>query len=144
MANLYDLAPKSDVFTVKLVHPSTSEPLLNEDGSQMSVSLYRDHTPEFMGVMFDLAEADLNAEADLAKDGDEGGEVPEVKRKPLRDIVHRNNEVTILTVSSWNITYGDKGQKPRCTEKNVREVVGKLPWILGQIKAAKDNIENFT
>jgi hypothetical protein len=45
--DLMDLKPKSDTIEVILKHPNTLEPLTNDDGSEMTVTVHAQHSKEY-------------------------------------------------------------------------------------------------
>ena len=45
--DLKDLTPTSETLEVKIVHPTTQEPFLNDDKSQMVIEVYAPHTKKY-------------------------------------------------------------------------------------------------
>ena len=128
--DLKDLTPKSDDIVVEIKHPVSKEPLLNDDGSQMTITIFAQHSKDYKKVQRELVKERLkNAEKTGNKDFDYG-EMEELAMTLLAKIT-----------KSWDITFG--GEKPKLTEKKAREIYEEVFWIKDQIDEAAANSLDF-
>ena len=49
--DLLKLVPTTDTIDVVLMHPATFEPLLNEDGTEMTITVYAPHSKEYKAAV---------------------------------------------------------------------------------------------
>ena len=49
--DLKNLTPTSDTVDVTIVHPTTLEPLTNDDKSEMTITMYAPHSKEYKGIL---------------------------------------------------------------------------------------------
>jgi hypothetical protein len=128
MPDLRDLTPTSETIEVKIVHPTTREPFLNDDGSQMSVEVYAPHTKNYKTSVYKQASARMK----MSKSDDIDFEALE------------NASIDLLAgiTKSWNITYDSK--KPKLTEAKAKEVYDTVFWLKAQVEEAINTFEVFT
>lgn len=129
--DLKDLTPKSDTIDVTLVHPNTGEELTNPDGSNMTICMYATHSQEYKKVMHSQTNKRIKA-ATKATDITMTSE--QLESSTL--------DVLVETTKSWNITFD--GEKPKLTEKNVRDIYSEVFWIKLQLEEAVNNSLDFT
>ena len=126
--DLKDLTPTSETIEVKIVHPTTREPFLNNDGSQMSVEVYAPHTKNYKTSVYKQASARMK----MSKGDDIDFEALE------------NASIDLLAniTKSWNITYD--GKTPKLTEAKAKEVYDTVFWLKMQVEEAINTFEVFT
>ena len=128
--DLMDLTPKTDLIVVTIKHPSTDEPLKNEDGSEMTITVYAPYSKEYKDVVHGIANKRLKAAQN---------------KKPtdytMEELEAATLESLVKTTKEWNITYD--GVKPKLTEAKAKEVYDKVFWIKGQIEGAVDTSLDF-
>ena len=49
--DLKNLTPTSDTVDVTIVHPTTLEPLTNDDKSEMTITMYAPHSKEYKAAV---------------------------------------------------------------------------------------------
>lgn len=128
--DLKDFTPKSGEIVVEIKHPVSKEPLINDDGSAMTITLYAQHSKDYKKVQRDLVKQRL-------KKAEETGN---------KEFDYEEMEELALTLmakvtKSWNITFG--GVKPKLTEKKAREIYEEVFWMKDQIDEAASKSLDF-
>lgn len=125
--DLKDLKPKSDIIKVELAHPTTGEPLLNDDKSRMTISIYGPYSKEYKKVLYEHTKDKIaSGTANL---------------DPV-DIEQLNIDVLSETTVSWNITFD--GNNPELTKDLAKEIYEEVFWIKAQIDEAVKEALDFT
>ena len=129
--DLKDFTPKSDIVKVELKHPSSGEPLTNNDGSNMTIELYAPHTKEYKEALYEQTDKRLTL----------------VQNSGSKDIKARDIDVASLDLLAkvtkyWSITYDDK--KVKLTPEKAKELYTELFWLKPQLEEAVDSFEAFT
>jgi len=119
--DLKDLAPKTGDIVVTLKHPATDEPLLNEDKSPMTITLYSPHSKEYKKFQHEQITKRLQK---AQKDGTGVVDYGEIEEATL--------EVLAKTTKTWDITYG--GEKPKLTVTKAKELYDEVFWIKSQVE----------
>lgn len=132
MADLADLKPQKDTVEVLLKHPVTEADLMNDDGTQMTITVYLPHAKEYKEAQYALQNFRLKkiqknrGRSEFTAQELEGGVI----------------DVMAQTIASWNITYG--GKKPKLSVATAKEVLAEYYWIRDQITEAVDEAQVFT
>lgn len=121
--DLKDLTPKSDDIVVNIVHPISKEPLVNDDGSPMTITIYAQHSKEYKKVQRELINKRLK-EAQAA--GNTDIDYEQLEAAAL--------ELMAKTTKAWDITFD--GKKPKLTEAKARQIYDEVFWIKNQIEEA--------
>ena len=129
--DLMDLKPKSDTIEVILKHPNTLEPLTNDDGSEMTVTVHAQHSKEYRGAVHDQQDRRI---AKLQKTSNNKYTSAELET----DTIDLLGKVT----KGWDITYG--GDKPKLTAAKAKEVYSEVFWLRSQIEEALSESLDFT
>jgi hypothetical protein len=124
--DLNDFLPKSDTTEVILVHPKTQEPLLNDDGSEMTIEVWLPHSKHSKDIRYSQAD-------ELIAEGKKGLKTAESERLQL----------TILakSVKAWDITL--KGQQPEVSFDVAYQIFDDFAFIRRQVEEAIDKAEAF-
>lgn len=130
--DLANLKPENDTITINIVHPQTYEPLENDDGSEMTITVYAPHTKEYKKVQHEQTNRRLK-QAQKNK-----GKV----ELTAEDIEDATLEVMAKTTVEWNITYG--GEKPELTVAKAKSIYDEVFWIREQIEEGVQDSLNFT
>lgn len=129
--DLKDLTPSSDTVEVTVVHPTTYEPLTNEDGSEMTITMYAPHSKEYKAAVHEQTNKRLK-QAQSKKKMDITAE----------DLDNATLELLAKTTKDWKITYG--GKKPKFSVAVAKEVYAEVFWIRDQIEEAVNDSLDFT
>lgn len=121
--DLKDFAPKSDEIVVNIKHPISKEPLLNDDGTPMVITIYAQHSKVYKKAQRELIGKRL-------KEAQESGS-KEIDYEQLEEAAL---ELMAKTTKSWDITY--EGKKPKLTEAKARHIYDEVFWIKAQIEEA--------
>lgn len=129
--DLMNFKPTSDTVEVILRHPETDEPFCNDDGSEMTITVFAPHSKEYKAALYKQTNKRIQNAA----------------KKGRSDITAEDLETSALTlisetVKAWDITYG--GGKPALTEKLAKEVFSEVFWIREQVEEAVATTEFFT
>jgi len=130
--DLKDLTPSSDTVDVSIVHPTTFEPLTNEDGSPMVITMYAPHSKEYKAAVHEQTNRRI-------KQAQQGKKRVEFTAEDLEDATL---ELLAKTTKDWKITYD--GKKPKFTLGVAKELYAEVFWIKDQIEEAVSNSLDFT
>jgi hypothetical protein len=130
MSDLNDLVPTSDTITVEMKHPKTGDPLTNDDGSTMTITVFAPHTKEYKAAIYKHANQRIQKS---------GGNMPEYTYEELDEA---STSLLTQVTKEWNITY--QGKTPKATPKMVKEIYDKLFWVKPQIEEAIASYTAFT
>ena len=128
--DLKDLTPKSDEIVVVIKHPSTGEPLKNDNKSEMTITIYAPHSKEYKKVLHEQTNKRLKK---MQSKGNKDITAEEIEEATL--------EALAKTTKEWNITYG--GELPKLTLAKAREVYEDVFWIRSQIEGAIEDSLDF-
>lgn len=128
--DLINLVPKSDTVEVKIKHPGTLEVLKNDDGSDMTITVYAPHAKQHKKVIHDLTNKRIKA-----------SQKKNAKEITIEDLEEATLETLARVTKEWNITYN--GEKPVLTEAKAREVYEKVFWIKAQVERDVDESLDF-
>jgi hypothetical protein len=128
--DLKDLTPTSDTVDVNIVHPTTLEPLLNDNSDPMVITMYAPHSKEYKAAVHEqtnkrLKQAQSKKKVDLTAE----------------DIEDATLDLFAKTTKSWNITYD--GEEPNFSVSKAKEIYSEVFWIRDQIDEAVSNSLNF-
>ena len=128
--DLKDLTPTSDTVDVNIVHPTTLEPLLNDNSDPMVITMYAPHSKEYKAAIHEqtnkrLKQAQSKKKVDLTAE----------------DIEDATLDLFAKTTKSWNITYD--GEEPNFSVSKAKEIYSEVFWIKDQIDEAVSNSLNF-
>jgi hypothetical protein len=128
--DLKDLTPTSDTVDVNIVHPTTLEPLLNDNSDPMVITMYAPHSKEYKAAVHEqtnkrLKQAQSKKKVDLTAE----------------DIEEATLDLFAKTTKSWNITYD--GEEPNFSVSKAKEIYSEVFWIRDQIDEAVSNSLNF-
>ena len=129
--DLKDLTPSSDTVEVTIVHPNTYEPLTNEDGSPMVITMYAPHSKEYKAAMHEQTNRRLKQAQSKKK-----------MEITAEDLEAATIELLAKTTKDWKITFG--GVKPKFNVDKAKEIYEEVFWIKDQIEEALGNSLDFT
>jgi hypothetical protein len=129
--DLANLKPKSEVTEILLKHPNTLEPLPNEDGSEMSVTVALPHSKRYKVAMHDQQNRRINA---VQKKGSMNYTAEDLERDSI--------ELLAKITENWDITYNN--EKPKLTVAKAKEVYSEVFWLRDQIEEALTESLDFT
>ncbi len=129
--DLANLKPKSEVTEILLKHPNTLEPLPNEDGSEMSVTVALPHSKKYKVAMHDQTNRRI---ATTQKKGGINYTAEDLERDSI--------ELLAKITESWDITYNN--EKPKLTVAKAKEVYSEIFWLRDQIEEALTESLDFT
>ena len=129
--DLKDLTPSSDTVEVTIVHPTSYEPLTNEDGSSMVITMYAPHSKEYKAAMHEQTNRRLKQAQSKKK-----------MEITAEDLEAATIELLAKTTKDWKITFG--GVKPKFNVDKAKEIYEEVFWIKDQIEEALGNSLDFT
>lgn len=129
--DLLNIGKTKETTSVTLYNPVNSEILLNEDRSEMTVTIHGPYSKKYKTI----SHAQQNRR--LMKAQRTGGKL----NLTAEEIEASALDLLVKCVDGWNITLG--GEQPDCTETKVREVFTDLPWVREQVDAALGDAQAF-
>jgi hypothetical protein len=129
--DLMNLKPTSDTVEVILKHPNTLDPLLNDDGSEMTVTLHASHSKEYKKIVHEQQDRRIKMMQKKAK-----------SQISAQDIERDATDLLAKVTAAWDITYG--GEQPKLTVTKAKEVFTEVFWIREQIEEAFSDSMDFT
>ena len=126
-----NLKPTSDTVEVMLKHPNTLDPLLNDDGSEMTVTLHASHSKEYKKIVHEQQDRRIKMMQKKAK-----------SQISAQDIERDATDLLAKVTAAWDITYG--GEQPKLTVTKAKEVFTEVFWIREQIEEAFSDSMDFT
>ena len=126
----FETSKFADVGSVMPVrHPKTGDTLKNEDGSDMTVTVYGTD-----GDVFQKAQrAKINSKMKLRRTSG---------KMTAEEIQADTLDLLAAATADWNITLD--GAKPEFTPANVRAVYTRLPWLRKQVDEWMADEANFS
>lgn len=128
--DLKDLTPSSDTVEVAVVHPATLEPLANEDGSPMTITMYAPHSKNYKAAVHEQTNKRLKKAQ--SKNGFDF---------TAEELEEATLDLLAKTTKEWSITFG--GEQPKLTLSKAKEVYSEVFWIKDQIEGAVSNSLDF-
>lgn len=136
--DLKDLIPTTDTITVTVKHPSTYEPLKNEDGSDMTITLYAPHTKEFKAAAY----AQTNKRLKQAQTNKGKRQVNTSFEFTAEDLEESSVQLLAETTKEWNITFD--GEQPEFSVNTAKQLYSEVFWIKGQLDEETQEYDAFT
>lgn len=129
--SLLSVGKTKDTTDVLIYHPSSGEPMLNADGSQMSITIYGPYSKKYKQI----SHAQQNRR--LAKAQRSGGKV----NITAEEIEASALDVLVKCVAGWNITLDKEPEE--FSEEKVREVFELVPWLREEVDNAFGDTRSF-
>ena len=121
---LKDLGAVKDTADVTLYHPATGQPLLNGDGSEMTVTIYGPYSAHYKKIEREQQNRRF-ARAQRA------GRMVTMTAEQLEA---EQFEMLVKNIAAWNITLGE-APEPFSVE-TAREALTEFPWVRDQVMTA--------
>lgn len=129
--DLSKLVPKDDTIVVIIKHPVTDEPLLKDDGKEMTLTVYLPHSVQYKAVVHEQTQKRLQK---MSKGKKGISFTPE-------DLEQMTLDLVVKTTKDWNIQVD--GKSPKFSEATARDLYDKLPWLKDQISDAQNDMEAY-
>ena len=129
--DLMDLKPKSDVVVTTLTHPNTGEVLTNDSGTDMTITVYANHSKEY--------KAALHKQQDKRIAAVQKGNESNISSAQLEKDV-----ITLLATitKEWDITYNK--ETPKLNEATAKSLYEDVFWLKDQVESALNSNLVFT
>lgn len=129
--DLMNIGTTKETTDVTLYNPINSELLVNEDKSEMTITIHGPYSKKYKTI----SHAQQNRR--LMKAQRTGGKL----NLTAEELESSALDLLVKCVDGWSITLG--GEKPECKESKVREVFETLPWVREQVDAALGDTQAF-
>ena len=129
--DLMNIGTTKETSDVILYNPINSEILVNDDKSEMTITIHGPYSKKYKTI----SHAQQNRR--LMKAQRTGGKL----NLTAEELEASALDLLVKCVDGWKITLG--GDKPKCTEAKVREVFETLPWVREQVDAALGDAQAF-
>lgn len=130
--DLSDLIPKSDTITVTLRHPITGEVIKKDDGSEMTITVYGQHTEAYKSAIHEQMDKRIER---AAKNKD--------TKVSAAEMDNTSAELLAKTTVDWNLQFNKKDHKFTVANAVSLYKDPKLAWIKNQVLAEQENFEAF-
>ena len=128
--DLMDLKPKTDVVEVILKHPSTGDALMNDNGNEMTVTVYAQYSKEYRAAMHEQQDKRLDK---LQSKGSNS-------RYSASELEADSINLLCKITKEWDITYG--GETPKLSK--AKEIYTEVFWLRNQVEEALAQSADFT
>lgn len=128
--DLNSLEVKNDVATIAIYHPTENTIIKNDDGTDMTISVYGKYSRRYREIQQNQQNARLKR-----------AERSNKLKLTASEIIADRLELTVGCVESWNIQLD--GSVPPCTPDNIRSVFERFPWIREQIETEMEETQAF-
>ena len=129
--DLMNIGTTKETTDVVLYNPVNSEILINDDNSEMTITVHGPYSSKYKAISHN------QQNRRLMKAQRTGGKL----NLTAEEIEASALDLLVKCVDGWNITLG--GETPDCTEAQVREVFEALPWVREQVDAALGDAQAF-
>jgi len=136
MNDLSAFKPKTDTVVVELVNPINSEPLLNPDGTPMSITVYGSHSSVYQQVQDEIADKRIAKSFASGKVQDPAKSLPKTG-----DIREQTLDILVKTTITWNITMNKKPVD--FNPETVRAIYTDFRFIREQVEEKASDFEAF-
>jgi hypothetical protein len=131
--DLMNLIPTTDAIEVVIKHPSTFEPLLNDDGTEMTITVFAPHSKEYKSAVHEQTNIRLKQ---MQKGGRNNNAIT------AEELEAAGIKMLAKTTKDWNITFD--GEQPKFTVASAQKLYEKVFWVREQIEEAVAETEVFT
>jgi len=132
--DLMNLIPTTDTIDVVITHPSTYEPLTNEDGTEMTITVYAPHSKEYKAAVHEQTNIRLKQ---MQAKGNRNNNTITAEELEVATV-----KMLAKTTKDWSITFG--GEQPKFTVEAAKKLYEDVFWIKDQIEEAVSTSEVFT
>ena len=132
--DLMNLIPTTETIEVVLKHPQTFDVLKNEDGTDMTITVYAPHSKEYKAAVHEQTNIRLKQ---MQAKGNRNTNVITAEELEAATI-----KMLVKTTKDWNITSG--GKQPKFTADEAKKIYQEVFWIKDQIEEAVADAEVFT
>ena len=128
---LKDIGTVKETTDVELLHPSTGEVLLNDDGTPMTITVYGQYSSTYKAV----SHAQQNKR--LMKAQRTGGKM----NLNAEELEAAAMDLLVKCTAGWNITLDKKPED--FSHDKVRQVYQEYPWVREQVDAVFGDTRAF-
>lgn len=131
--DLMNLIPTTDAIEVVIKHPANFEPLLNDDGTEMTITVFAPHSKEYKAAVHEQTNLRLKQ---MQKSGRNNNAIT------AEELEAASIKMLAKTTKDWNITFD--GEQPKFTVASAQSLYEKVFWLREQIEEAVAETEVFT
>lgn len=132
--DLMNLIPTTDTVDVVVKHPSTYDTLLNDDGSEMTITMYAPHSKEYKAAVHEQTNIRLKQ---MQAKGNRNSNVITAEELESASI-----KMLAKTTKAWNITFG--GKQPDLDVETAKKLYSEVFWVKDQVEEGLAENEVFT
>jgi hypothetical protein len=130
MADLFALIPVDDIISVVIKHPSTDEPLVKDDGKEMTVTVYAPHSAQYKSAIHEQTNRRIQKASKSKK-----------VTFTAEELENATLELLAKTTKDWNIQLN--GKSPKFSVAEAVDLYSKLPWLRQQVMDAQEDYSTF-
>lgn len=116
--------------TLKITHPGSGEVIQNDDGTDMTVTVYGEFSEEYKEAFFEQTEARIEKARESG-----------TTSLPYKDLEAETFELVCRVTKDWNISTDDGPVE--LTLENARRIYKEYPWLQRQVRAHLEVSANF-
>jgi len=131
--DLKNLIPTTETIEVTIKHPATYEVLQNDDGTDMTITVYAPHSKEYKGAVHEQTNMRLKQ---MQKGGRNANAIT------AEELEAATIAMLAKTTKDWNITFG--GEQPKFTVDAAKNLYSEVFWVKDQLEEAVAEAEVFT
>lgn len=128
--DLSNLIPSEDTITITIKHPISDEPLVKDDGKEMTITVYAPHSHQYKMVMHEQTNKRLQKASKSKK-----------FTMSAEEIESASLEVMSKTTKDWSIQLN--GKAPKFSQKEAYDLYAKLPWLKQQVLEGQEDYSAF-
>jgi len=132
--DLMNLIPTTDTVDVVLTHPSTYETLTNDDGTEMTITVYAPHSKEYKAAVHEQTNIRLKQ---MQYKGNRNNNTITAEELEVATV-----KMLAKTTKDWNITFN--GEQPKFTTEAAKKLYEDVFWVRGQVEEGLADSEVFT
>jgi hypothetical protein len=130
MADLFALIPVDDTISVVIKHPSTDEPLVKDDGKEMTVTVYAPHSAQYKSAIHEQTNRRIQKASKSKK-----------VTFTAEELENATLELLAKTTKDWHIQLN--GKSPKFSVAEAVDLYSKLPWLRQQVMDAQEDYSTF-
>lgn len=130
MADLFALIPTDDTISVVVKHPITDEPLVKDDGKEMTITVYAPHSAQYKSAIHEQTNRRIQKASKSKK-----------VTFTAEELENATLELLAKTTKDWNIQLN--GKSPKFSVAEAVDLYSKLPWLRQQVMDAQEDYSTF-
>ncbi len=129
--DISSIGKTKDTSDVTIYNPITQETLVNDNGTDMTITIYGPNSSQYKAV--NHAQQNRRLQKAQRTNGKMNLTAQEIESAAM--------DLLVKVTDSWNITVNK--ECPDCVEAKVKDIYTEFPWIRDQVDAALNDAQAF-